>query len=47
MAFCLLGGDLINFSVPGGQKKLLDCCLQGEIGAQADTMATIISSLYF
>ena len=28
-AFCLPGGDLLSFLVPGEQKKLLGCGLQG------------------
>ena len=36
-AFVCLGG-LTKFSVPGGQKILLDCGLLGGISTQADTM---------
>ena len=31
-------GDLLSFSVPGGQKKLLGCGLLGGISTQADAM---------
>ena len=31
-------GDLLRFSVHGGQKKLLGCGLLGEISTQVDTM---------
>ena len=31
-------GDLLSFSVPGGQKKLLSCDLVRGISTEADTM---------
>ena len=31
-------GDLLSFSVPGGQKKLLGCGFLGGISTQADAM---------
>ena len=36
-------GDLLSFSVPGGQKKLLSCSLVGEISTQTDTMKHMCS----
>ena len=38
-------GDLLSFSVPGGQKELLGCCLLGGISTQADT--NLFSRVYY
>ena len=41
-AFCLPGGDLLRFSVLGGQKKLLGCgLLGGDRSTQGGTMTRL------